>query len=331
MARLGAARGAAVELGLDALEDAAMLRPREGRLLLQTVDFFRSFIGDPWLFGRIAANHALGDVYAMGGRPVAALAIATLPPAAEELLADDLFQMLRGGLDTLEAAGATLVGGHSAEGSELALGFSVTGDAVPGRLLRKGGLRACDRLLLTKPLGTGCLLAAEMQGRAKGRWIAAALEAMLLSNAAAAAILAAHGARAATDVTGFGLAGHLLEMLRASGVGAHVAPAAVPALDGALETLAAGIASTLAPANEAAALAALSGASAPGHARRRLLFDPQTAGGLLAGVAEESAAACLAALRANGYREAAIIGVVTAGEPAIRLTEASAVGAPELI
>src|SRR6202030_946207 len=139
----------------------------------------RAMVDDPYLFGRIAATHALGDVYAMGGMPETALAIATLPPARPPIVDHDLYHMLRGGLDVLEAAGAVLVGGHSAEGAELALGFAVTGRTRPsnqegGHLLRKGGLRPGDRLILTKPLGTGVILAAEMRGRAAARSVEAA-------------------------------------------------------------------------------------------------------------------------------------------------------------
>ena len=137
--------------------------------LLQTVDFFRAMVEDPYLFGRIAANHALGDIYAMGGLPETALAIATLPPARPAIIEQDLFHMLKGGTEVLEEAGAVLIGGHSAEGAELALGFAVTGRTRPGRVLRKGGLRPGDRLVLTKPLGTGVILAAEMRGRATAR------------------------------------------------------------------------------------------------------------------------------------------------------------------
>ncbi len=166
MARLQPRTSPAVMIGLDSPDDAALIAFPGGPPMLQTVDFFRAMVDDPYLFGRIAATHALGDIYAMGGRPETALAIATLPPARPEITEHDLFHMLRGGLDVLEPAGAVLVGGHSAEGAELALGFAVTGLPPPGRLLRKGGLRRGDRLILTKPLGTGVILAADGRGLA---------------------------------------------------------------------------------------------------------------------------------------------------------------------
>jgi selenide,water dikinase len=298
-------------------------------MLLQTVDFFRAFVSDPYLFGRIAANHALGDIYAMGGRPLTALAIATLPPAAEPILEDELYQMLCGGRSVLEAAGARLVGGHSAEGGELALGFAVTGTAEAERLLRKGGLRPGDRLVLTKPIGTGTLLAAEMRGAAKARWVDGAIAAMLQPAAAAAEVLLAHGATAATDVTGFGVLGHLVEMLRASGVAAALDVDAFPVLDGARECVASGITSTLHPSNAAFARFLADDAAARGSANYALLFDPQTAGGLLAGVPEARAASCVAALREAGYAEAAGIGrVLDRGEPRVHLAEAMDIAMP---
>ncbi|HYH21401.1 MAG TPA: selenide, water dikinase SelD [Azospirillum sp.] len=285
-------------------DDAAVVEPPAGRPLLQTVDFFRAFVDDPYVFGRIAATHALGDIHAMGGAPLTALAVAGLPPARAGMLEDDLHQMLCGGTEVLEAAGARLVGGHSAEMAEPALGFAITGVAGP-RILRKGGLRPGDALVLTKPLGTGVLLAAAMRGAAKVRWIAAALDGMQVSAGAAAACLAEHGATACTDVTGFGLLGHLLEMLDASGADAALDSGALPVLEGAAELLAAGIASTLHPEN------ARTTHRLSGDAPSALLFDPQTAGGLLAGVPADQAAACVAALRALGYPQAAVIGIVT--------------------
>src|SRR5947209_10366191 len=192
LGRIAPDNGEGVGIGLAAPDDAALLSFPGAPPLLQTVDFFRAMVADPYLFGRIAANHALGDIYAMGGAPEAALAIASLPAARPALVEHDLFHILRGGVEVIENAGAVLVGGHSAEGAELALGFAVTGRPRPGRLLRKGGLRPGDRLILTKPLGTGVILAAEMRGLAPARAVEAAIAAMLQSSAAAAATLAAH-------------------------------------------------------------------------------------------------------------------------------------------
>jgi selenide, water dikinase len=330
IARLDPPVGATVAIGLDTPDDAAMISFPGGPALLQTVDFFRAMVSDPYLFGRIAANHALGDIYAMGAEPDTALAIATLPPARPEIVEHDLYHMLRGALDVLEPAGAALAGGHSAEGAELALGFAVTG-RVPagGRLLRKAGLRAGDRLVLTKPLGTGVILAAEGRGLAPARAVAAALAAMQQSAAAAARCLAAHGAGAATDVTGFGLLGHLVEMLRASGTDAVLDPDAIPVLDGATALLEQGIVSSL-HADNAAALAVLD-PDDRAHPLAPLLIDPQTAGGLLAGVAAARAGDCLGDLQRLGYR-AAVVGRVEdmrRSEPQIRLKTGVALTPPE--
>ncbi|MGH7037532.1 MAG: selenide, water dikinase SelD [Stellaceae bacterium] len=310
----------AVALGLGAPDDAAVVQFPGAPPLLQTVDFFRAMVGDPYLFGRIAANHALGDIYAMGGAPETALAIATLPPARPAIVEHDLFHMLKGALDVLEPAGAALVGGHSAEGAEMALGFAVTGRPRPGHLLRKGGLKPGHRLILTKPLGTGVILAGEARGLAPARAVEGAIAAMLQSAGPAAACLLAHRASACTDVTGFGLLGHLLEMLSASEMDAALDPGAIPALDGAPDLIARGVASSLEAANRAA-LSALTAEDEPGERLTALLIDPQTAGGLLAGVPAERAAACLAELAALGYR-AAEIGTVlprSGATPRVRL------------
>ncbi len=300
-----------VLIGLDPADDAAVVQISGNQLLVQSVDFFRAFIDDPYLFGRIAANHCLGDLYAMGATPQTALAIVTLPHGPEARLEADLTQLLTGAAETLAEAGAVLVGGHTGEGAELAFGLTVNGTATPDRLWRKGGLRPGDRLVLTKPLGTGTLFAADMRGKARGRWIDAALAMMLVSNRTAAEALQRHGASACTDVTGFGLVGHLLEMLRASAVDAELSIAAVPALDGALALLGQGIASTLAPQNLALS-AAVEVDGLATDPRVALLYDPQTAGGLLAGVPAEAADACVTELRTNGTADAACIGHVVA-------------------
>ena len=310
MRHLQPATSGAVMIGLDSPDDAALISFPGAPPLLQTVDFFRAMVDDPYLFGRIAATHALGDIYAMGGAPETALAIATLPPARAPIVEHELFHMLRGALDVLEPEGAVLVGGHSAEGAELALGFAVTGRPRPGKLLRKSGLRPGDRLILTKPLGTGVILAAAARGLVSSRLVEAALATMVQSAAPAASCLLAHRATACTDVTGFGLLGHLLEMLRASAVDAVLDREAIPALDGALPLLGRGITSSLHVEN-VVALAAL-GPSAQEHEIGPLLIDPQTAGGLLAGVPAAWASACLAQLHEMGYR-AALIGRVASG------------------
>ena len=304
-----------VLVGLVARDDAAAFGVPPGRILVQSVDQFRAFIDDPYLFGQIVAHHCLGDLYAMGATPHSALALATVPFGPAAKMEADLFAMLDGAAGVLRQAGATLIGGHSAEGAELALGFSVNGLADPDRLLRKSGLAVGDALVLTRPLGTGVLFAADMRRRAKARWIEAALVQMTISAASAARCLIAHGARGSTDVTGFGLAGHLLEMAEASGVNLLLDVNSIPLLDGALELAGQGLASSLHADNRIAAArisASDSLAAAPLFA---LLFDPQTAGGLLAGIAAGEAEACVAELHRAGHRQAAIIGRVIKARP----------------
>src|SRR5438067_7493918 len=238
-----------VLVGLDAPDDAAIVDTGGPLLSVQTVDYFRAMIDDPYLFGKIAANHALGDVYAMGGTPQTALAIATIPYGLEAKVEADLSQMMTGANEVLRQADCALVGGHTSEGAELALGFAVNGMVSAKAALRKGGLRPGDALILTKPIGTGTLLAADMRGKAKARWVMAAIAHMIQSSRHAAEILHQHGAHAATDVTGFGLLGHLIEMVRASDVDASLILDRVPLLDGARETVQLGIFSSLQPQN----------------------------------------------------------------------------------
>jgi selenide,water dikinase len=285
---------------LATLDDAAVMKPPLGKLLVQSVDHFRAFLDDPFVFGQIAAAHALSDLYAMGAEPWTALAIASVPYASSAKMRSELSAMLQGATLVLRGDGCALVGGHSAEASETALGFAVTGLTDAGKIMRKSGLLPGDQLILTKPLGTGIVLAGHMRGNVRAQWLQAAIASMRTTNAAAARIALAHRPRAGTDVTGFGLAGHLQEMLDASGVGALLRLTAIPALPGALALAAHGIESTLAPANRRLLGDALETA---------LLVDPQTSGGLLLGLPPARAGACLQALRDTGLN-AAIIGEV---------------------
>jgi selenide, water dikinase len=300
-----------VILGLDTPDDAAVVDTGGQRLSVQTVDYFRAMIDDPYTFGKIAANHSLGDIYAMDGEPQSALAIATVPYGIERKIEADLSAMMVGANEVLRDAGCALVGGHTSEGAELALGFAVNGLISREAATRKGGLQAGDALILTKPIGTGTLLAADMRGKAKARWVMGAIAHMLHSNRAAAEILRRHDVHAATDVTGFGLLGHLVEMVRASGVDVAIAPDQVPLLDGARESVARGIFSSLQPQNVRLRRSIKNLDTAATHPLYPLLFDPQTAGGLLAAVPFAAAAGCIAELRAAGYAHASVIGIVS--------------------
>ena len=282
----------------------------EGKVMVHTVDSFRSFIEDPYVFGQVAANHALGDIYAMGGEPQTALALVTLPFGLESKVEDELSQMMAGALEVLKEAGTALVGGHTSEGAEAQLGFAVNGLADRATILRKGGMRPGDRLVLTKAVGTGTLFAADMRHRARGRWIDAALRSMTQSNREGARCLFAHDASACTDVTGFGLLGHLVEMTKPSGVDVEIELSALPILDGAREMVAEGIFSSLQPQNVRLRRAIHDVEAASRHPSYPLLFDPQTAGGLLASVPAARADDCLDALHELGYARAAVIGRV---------------------
>lgn len=297
-------------IGLHAPDDAAVLRVPPGKAVVHTVDFFRAFIDDPYVFGQVAANHSLGDVFAMGAEAQSATAVATVPYGIESKVEDVVFQMMSGAVQVLNEAGCALVGGHTGEGKELALGFAINGLIDPDDVMSKGGLKAGDVLILTKPIGTGTLFAAHARLAAKGRWIDAALASMIQSNLRAAQCLHRHGSKACTDVTGFGLLGHLVEMTRPSGVDAELDLSAIPVLAGAEETAAAGILSSLQPANIRLRRGIRDQERWVKHPRYPLIFDPQTAGGLLASVPAAAADDCVRELRALGYPHTAIIGRV---------------------
>lgn len=311
-------------LGLDAPDDVAVLR-RPGEQVITSVDAFPAFADDPWLVGRVAAENALSDLFAKGVAPRLALAVVTLPEDEEP--EEALYQVLAGARVALDAAGATLAGGHTTVGPTLQVGFAVTGFSPSDQpVMTKGGLRPGDHLVLTRPLGTGVLLHADMAGAAAGRWMQAVEAGLVAGNRSAAEIARAHGVAASTDVTGFGLVGHLGEMARASGCGVRVWLDALPALPGALGLLARGERSTFHEQNRAA----LRGVSVQGEpadekggARLELAVDPQTAGGLLLGVAPARTAGLLEALRASGLDAAACIGEVDpagARAPGVTLT-----------
>ena len=305
-----------VLIGLHSPDDAAVVRVPAGKAMVHTVDFFRAFMDDPYVFGKVAANHALGDIFAMGAQAQSATAVVTVPPGLERKVEDLLTQMMGGAIEVLNTAGCALVGGHTGEGKELALGFAINGlididaNQALGGVMQKGGMKAGDVLLLTKPFGTGTLFAAHAQHAAKGRWISAALAFMQQSNQTGAAVLQAHGATACTDLTGFGLLGHLVEMTRPSGVDAQLCLSALPLLDGAVECVQAGIVSSLQPANVRLRRALRNAQDFVNDPRYPLLFDPQTAGGLLASVPAAQAQACVAALKAAGYQHTAVIGEI---------------------
>lgn len=325
LARLSIPASDHVLLGLDRPDDAAIVRAPGGRPIVTTVDFFAAFLDDPYLVGRIAALNALSDCFAMRAAPFAALALATLPLGDPEQQEELLYQLLAGGLEELRAAGATLVGGHTIEGPHTTLGFTVLADAGAEPLGLKSGLRPGDNLVLTKPLGSGILLAAHRQALCRAEWMQDLLAAMLTSNREAAATAERFGLAGMTDITGFGLAGHLLEMLRASRLSAEVRLDDLPLMSGVTSLVAAGIESTLAPANRDMAcelndLRSAETRSGPiaerAQAAYAALFDPQTSGGLLLGVPDERLPDVLEDLKDRGISCRAIIGrALPADEP----------------
>ncbi len=305
-----------VVLGLAVPDDAAALRLPDGGCLLATIDAFRAFADDPWLVGRVAAVNAASDVFAKGGRPRHALALVTVPDRDPARAEQTLHQVLAGVRAALDPLGISLVGGHTTVGGELFVGLAVLGRLAAGEPpLALGPARPGEDLVLTKPLGTGVVLAADMRGLARGAWLEEAFHAMLRPNAEAARVARACGAGGATDVSGFGLAGHLGELARASGLVAELRLSALPALAGARELLARGVRSTFHAQNARSRAALALDAAAERDPAVELLFDPQTSGGLLFGVPAERSAEAVRSLHEAGDARAAVIGRLRAARP----------------
>ncbi|MGR3465127.1 selenide, water dikinase SelD [Limimaricola sp.] len=286
-------------------DDAGLVITRGAKQVIST-DHLRAFVEDPHLMTRITAIHALGDIWAMAARPQAATVNLILPRMSAEMQRRSMAEILAAAREVMDAAGAAIIGGHSSLGSELTVGFTVTG-ICEGEPVTLGGARPGAALILTKPVGSGTIMAAEMARAAPGPVVAKAWEMMAQGQGRASEIL--RGAQAMTDVTGFGLAGHLSGICEASGCGAELEVAKVPLMEGALELSEAGTRSTLFADNMAGAGAVIMGA---GGARADLMFDPQTAGGLLAAVAAQEAERLVEELRAAGY-PAAIVGRMVEG------------------
>jgi selenide,water dikinase len=300
-----------VVLGMAHREDAAWVTSPRGEAQLLTVDAFRPFLDEPYLFARISVANALSDIYAMNGIPRFMMASVVIPYGSLAGPRRELTEIVTGIRRAVSEHGVHLVGGHTTFGPELSLSLSVVGylgDRVP---FRKAAFAIGDRLILTKPIGTGALLRAQMRGRCEGRWFEALIESMLRSNAQAAAIFSEAGVIAATDITGFGLGGHLLEALELSGRAATLDASAIPRLPGFDQVSAEGFRSTLYAANAEAQKWFHADAEA-----WPALFDPQTSGGLLGAVPVARVAATLARLRAAGYASASVVGEVTAYGPA---------------
>jgi selenide, water dikinase len=279
--------------------------------LIQTVDFFTPVVDDPYWFGQIAAANALSDVYAMGGIPKTAMNLVAFPAKTMDLAI--LRQIIQGGVDKLREAEVALIGGHSIADQEIKYGLSVTGTVRPERVLAKKGLRPGDRLVLTKPLGTGIVNTAIKASMATPDLIERATRIMATLNRTAAQVMADFDVGACTDITGFGLLGHLAEMVIGSGCGVHLNAARVPIIEEALAFAAMGLIPAGAYQNKAFREAMIDLSEAVARERQDILFDPQTSGGLLIAVRKNQADALLAALIEAGIADAAAIGTVIAG------------------
>jgi selenide,water dikinase len=296
--------------GLTPPDDAAVYRVGDDLAIIGTLDFFPPLVDDPTTFGEIAAANALSDVFAMGGRVLFALSIAAFP---EALPRDVLAAIFAGASGKVREAGGTLAGGHTIRDPEPKYGLAVVGAAHPDRLLRKGGAAAGDVLLLTKRLGTGVLVSGHRQGRTEPEHLQGAIDGMRTLNRAASEVLVARGIRGATDVTGFGLLGHGLEMARASGTRFVFDAASMPILPGALELAGAGVETGGAAHNRRFAAPALTVGADVAEDRIVIAHDPQTSGGLLAAVTADDADDTVRALNAAGV-QAWRIGRVEAGD-----------------
>jgi selenide,water dikinase len=295
-----------VLVGVPAGDDAGVFLLQDGLALVQTVDVFTPCVDDPYLFGQVAAANSLSDIYAMGGRPLTALSVVGFPLGTAP---DDVLQnVLRGGLDKMAEAGVSVIGGHSIKDPEIKAGFAVTGLIDPDAIVTNAGVRPGDVLILTKPLGTGIIAFAAQMDRAPDGAVETAAASMCALNKAAADLMLESGAHACTDVTGFGLAGHLSEMARASGVDVEVAWDDLPLLPGVLDCVAQGLLSGGVERNRDSSGDSVECGDGVQPGMVDVCLDPQTSGGLLMAVAPEAAEELVERLRAAGAADAAVIG-----------------------
>ena len=292
-----------------------MYRINDEIALIQTVDFFTPMVDDPYSFGQIAAANALSDVYAMGGVPKTAMNLVAFPVKSMEM--EILRRIIQGGLSKMTEAGVVLVGGHSIEDNELKYGLSVTGFIHPDRVLTKRNLRAGDRLILTKPIGTGIISTAIKGGLASAEIVESATRLMAALNRGPAEVMKRYPVHACTDVTGFGLLGHLCEMIEDSGVGITLWSKKIPLIEGVLDYAAMGLVPAGAYKNREFRASCCSFDPSVDGLLRDALFDPQTSGGLIIGVDESNADDLLEEILGLGGESAgaALIGEVTSASP----------------
>ena len=306
-----------VLVGFDHADDAGVYRIAPDQALVQTVDFFTPIVDDPYTFGQIAATNSLSDVYAMGGKPLTALALVCFPEKADLAI---LERILAGGLSKMIEAGCTVIGGHSIRDEETKFGYSVTGVVHPTKVLANAGAKPGDSLLFTKSIGTGVISTAIKLGKAKSEWIDAAVNSMTTLNRQGAEVITASDFRvhAMTDVTGFGLIGHLREMLLASEVSARIFAGKVPLLDGAVECVRAGYIPGGLKNNRDFAECLVEYDDGVSSELRALLFDPQTAGGLM--ISTPDGPALTEALHNAGVPAERIGEVAANSKPRIRVS-----------
>jgi selenide, water dikinase len=308
-----------VLVGFDHADDAGVYRLGSDTALVQTVDFFTPIVDDPYTFGQIAATNALSDVYAMGGRPLTSLAMVCFPEKGD---LEILERILAGGLSKMVEAGCTVIGGHSIRDDETKFGYSVTGLIDPTKVLTNSGAKPGDRLLLTKALGTGVISTAIKKGAAKQSWIDAAVASMTMLNKRAAEVVASQGTwsvHAMTDITGFGLIGHAREMALGSNVSLRLSASRIPLLEGALDCVRAGYIPGGLKANREFAECVVGYDDAISDEVKTMLFDPQTAGGLLISVAAEDASGLLQSLNGACVPTVEIGQVFSQGKPLITI------------
>ena len=287
-----------------------MYKLSEDLAIVQTVDFFTPIVDDPYTFGQIAAANALSDVYAMGGKPITAMNIVCFPSKTLDI--SILRDILRGGLEKLREAGVVLVGGHSVDDEELKYGLSVTGTIHPGKVMTKSGARAGDKLILTKPLGTGIINTAAKGGAASEETIANVTRSMSALNRTASEVMQEIGCNACTDITGFGLLGHACEMIQNSEVGLKIRASSVPIFAEAVEFARMGMIPGGTYRNKEFRSRMVKVAAGLPDYMLDILFDPQTSGGLFISVSTPKADILLSGLHKAGVLEAAIVGEVVA-------------------
>ncbi|BEQ16395.1 selenide, water dikinase [Desulfoferula mesophila] len=299
-------------VGLGTADDAGVFRLTDEIALIQTLDFFTPIVNDPYLFGRIAAVNALSDVYAMGGRPLTAMNICCFP--VKDLPVETFREILRGGMDAVHEAGAVLAGGHSVEDPELKYGLSVTGVVHPQKIVTNSGLKAGQALVLTKPLGTGVIATALKAGLASPAALEQAVAVMTALNAPAAEVMAACGVSGATDITGFGLMGHALELAQGSGVGVEIEAARVPFIPEAYDMASMGLVPLGSHANKNFCASKVITRGEAQEITLDLLADAQTSGGMLMGLDPDQVERALALLAERGI-VGAVVGRTVAENP----------------